>query len=284
MTTFAPSKRVPLAISQRIQVRQMDNPIPADVPKFWFNNNPVLTAMLAAFSVGFPAGERFFMDSVRHFQAAITDPVLQDEIRGFIGQEAQHTKQHVLFNQFLDERGYPATFYAETARKVLTKLQARSTPAANLARTAALEHFTAILADAMLGHPEVMDQIHPSIAKLWVWHAIEEVEHRNVAFDVYKQVVDDEALRLREMMLITVGFITTISLRTVMMQVTTGAGFQPKAFKEALNTLWGKPGIFRKAIPQYFAYYRKDFHPSQHDNSHKVEAAKKRWLAEYEPL
>lgn len=282
MSTLATIKRMPLAISQKIQVRQMNNPIPADVPRFWFDNNPVLTAMLAAFSVGFPSGERFFIDSVRHFQAHVIDPELKDEIRGFIGQEAQHTKEHIEFNQFLESQGYPANFYANMAKKMITKLQARSTPEANLAYTVAMEHFTAVLADAMLSNPEVLGTVHSEVGKLWAWHAIEEIEHRSVAFDVYKHAVNNESLRIRAMILMTIAFITTVSSRTVMMLIKSDSTVNFKAVVHAFNTLWGKPGIFRKILPQYFAFYGKNFHPTQHDNSPQVEAAKKRWLPEYE--
>lgn len=274
------SAKASQTMHQALTVRKLDHQISDSVPRFWFDNNPVLTSLLASLSVGFPAGERFFIDSVRHFQAAIADQELQQQIQGFIGQEAQHTKAHIAFNQFLDRSGYPATLYANTAKKVLTGLQKISSPAQNLARTVALEHFTAIMSSSMLAHPELLEKLDPEIAQLWVWHFIEEVEHKAVAFDVYQQAVGNEALRLLEMTMVTAGFILMITGRTLVMHLGAGAPVRPKAVLSTLNVLWGNPGIFRKVIPHYFAYYRKDFHPLQHDTSAQLQSAKKRWLAE----
>ena len=73
--------------------------------------------------------------------------------------------------------------------------------------TAALEHFTATLAEMILSDPEARDMFGDETVKnLFLWHALEEAEHKAVAFDVYKADrwqraparVDDEpdALRL----------------------------------------------------------------------------------------
>src|SRR5207244_3358365 len=61
-------------------------------------------------------------------------------------------------------------------------------PKGHLAVTIALEHFTAIMADAMLTNDGVLEGADPRMAALWRWHAIEETEHKAVAFDVYKTV------------------------------------------------------------------------------------------------
>lgn len=284
MRNHTDTKQASLAISQRITVRQMDSEFTTVIPKYWANNNPYLTSLLAAFSVGFPSGERFFIDSVRHYQSQINDPILKDEIKGFIGQEAQHTKEHITFNNFLEKHGYPANKHAESAKRLITRLQKKSSPARNLARTVALEHFTAIICSSILENSELLESTHPLVAKLWAWHAIEEVEHRTVAFDVYKKTVNNEAIRLIEMILVTIGFISNISIRSTRMHIAAGGKLDIKQFANALNTLWGSPGVFRKVIPQYFSYYKKDFHPSQHENSMFLEKAKIYWLFENNSL
>ena len=62
-------------------------------------------------------------------------------------------------------------------------------PLARLAATVALEHLTAILAAALLdGRSGSLAGADPRVAELWRWHAVEETEHKSVAFDVYAVV------------------------------------------------------------------------------------------------
>ena len=204
----------PYLDSKDIKVRRMDFEFGQDIPEYWFDNNPVATAFLSALSVTFPPGERFFIDSVRHYQKQVRDPKLVKAIRGFIGQEGNHSKEHIAFNQFLDSLGYPATASEESARQGIVSVQERSSPETNLARTVALEHFTAIMAGSLLENPWLLEKMDPVTAKLWAWHAVEEVEHRSVAFDVYKHTVDDEGRRLLVMGITTFFFLMVTAIRT----------------------------------------------------------------------
>lgn len=263
-----------------ITVRRMDYEFPDHIPRYWFDDNPFLTAMMAALSISFPAGERFFIDSVRHFQSQVTDPDLQARIRGFMGQEANHTKEHIALNAFMERKGYPAKAMEQLVYDRLDQVKNSSSPEANLARTVALEHFTAIMAKGFMDHPEFLQKMDPALASIWAWHAIEEVEHKSVAFDVYKATVNDEDLRVRVMMEVTFFFLLLNTVRTLRMMQATGSLFRPKAWVKGLNFLWGKPGVFRKIIPDYLEFYRKDFHPSQQRDSLFAEAIKRRYLGE----
>ncbi|MGE3674110.1 MAG: metal-dependent hydrolase [Polyangiaceae bacterium] len=266
------------AAEPRIKVRRMDFEFGESTPTFWFDDNPLLTATLSALAVSFPPGERYFIASVRHFMDQVKDPALLAQVKAFVGQEANHTKEHIAFNQFLDSRGFPATAMEKWVADRVAELQKRSSPEANLARTAALEHFTAILASVLLEHPEIAERMSPEVAKLWVWHAIEEVEHRSVAFDVYKTAVDDEQLRIKVMLLTTVIFITVNAVRTAMLLRASGRQRELLPTLKALNVMWGRPGLFRKVVPRYLEYFRKDFHPSQLDSGAFLEAAKRQYL------
>lgn len=274
------SDTVAHAIATGIKVRRMDFAFPDDIPEFWFDNNPFLTAVMTALSVSFPPGERYFIDSVRHYQPQITDEQLKAQIRAFIGQEANHTKEHIAMNRFMDAKGYPATKMENFVRDRIGWIQKNSTPEQNLARTAALEHLTAIMAGTFLEHLDVLDRMHPELAKAWAWHAVEEVEHRAVAFDVYKAMVNDERLRVRTMTQAMLFFIAVNTVRTLILMRVSGNLFNLKAWGKGLNLLWGRPGVLRKIVPTYFAYYRKDFHPSQLVHDQEVEAAKLKYFAE----
>ena len=263
-----------------IKVRRMDFSFPESMPTWWFDDNPHLTALMMALAISFPPGERYFIASVRHFLNGIEDPSLRAAVRAFIGQEANHTKEHLAFNRFLDGRGFPATAMEKFVGERLAEVQEASSPEENLARTAALEHFTAILAATLLEHLEVADRMSPEAAKLWVWHAIEELEHRSVAFDVYKASVDDERLRIWMMLETTAAFIAVNGFRMAWLLKMSGRAFDLRAGAKALQILWGRPGLLRKVIPRYLAYYRRDFHPSQHDHDLALSRARAEYLGE----
>jgi predicted metal-dependent hydrolase len=210
----------------------------------------------------------------------VTDPELKERIRGFIGQEANHTKEHLAFNRFLDARGFDVGRIERFVEARLKVLRKRGTPEANLARTAALEHMTALLASAVLEDGDFLEHTHPTVTAFWKWHAIEEIEHRSVAFDVYKACVDDEELRLRTMRFVTWFFCTVSAIRTVMMMRSTGHLFDVRAWAGGLNRLLGRKGLLRRIGPLYRAYYEPSFHPDQHDNAEAVERARRKYVRE----
>jgi predicted metal-dependent hydrolase len=265
-------------VREPITVRRMDFEFGTDIPELWADGNPMLTALMAGLSASFPPGERYFIESVRHYADQVTDPGLKERIRGFIGQEANHTKEHLAFNAFLDGRGLPILAMQRLVERTLKTIEKSNSPAANLARTVALEHLTAFLASAFLENPELLDRVHPTVAAFWAWHAIEEIEHRSVAFDVYKELVDDEWLRIRTMAITTFVFSLVTAIRTLVIMRSTGNLFNVRSMVDGIATMFGREGMFRHAMPLYRAYYRRDFHPDQHDNLSIVQLAKRKYL------
>jgi predicted metal-dependent hydrolase len=257
----------------------MDFAFGPDIPDRWADDNALLTAVMAGLSAAFPPGERYFIESVRHFGDRVTDPELKERIRGFIGQEANHTKEHIAFNEFLDGRGLPVLRMQQLVERALRALKKHDSPAQNLARTVALEHMTAFLASALLENPALLERMHPTVAAFWAWHAIEEIEHRSVAFDVYKEYVDDERLRVRTMALATVFFALATTARAVVIMKRTGDLFDLPAWARGLDVMFGRQGILRRGLPLYRAYYRRGFHPDQHDNRDAVARAKSRYVS-----
>lgn len=261
-----------------IEVRRMDIAFTDAIPKLWFDDNALLTCLFSALSVGFPSGERFFVQSVLHYLPEIEDADLRSRVRAFVGQEANHTKEHLAFDRFLDARGFPAAAMEESATRRMARMQKTWSPEAKLACTAALEHFTAILGAALLEHPEVAERTAPEVARLWVWHAIEEIEHRSVAFDVYKSKVDDEKLRVRMMRAVTVFLVFLILVRTVILLHSCGRLFDVSSYAIGAKILFGRDGLLRGIGPRYRAYFARDYHPSHLDGDALVEAAKQRYL------
>ena len=90
----------------QIRPRHMDFDMPNPLPRHWNGGDAFKTHLFDAMSVLFPDGERFFIDSVRQFRDRIDDPVLNEQIRGFIGQEGHHSREHLEYSQRLRDLGY----------------------------------------------------------------------------------------------------------------------------------------------------------------------------------
>src|SRR5258708_4836544 len=180
-----------------------------DLPKHFAADGDLISSHLAgALSAVFPDGEDFFVRSVRHFRDQVTDPELKRQVAGFIGQEAMHGREHRAFNDRLDQLGYPTKRVERITKWGLELRERIASPKANLAATAALEHFTATLAELVLSDEETRGQFgHQAVRELFVWHALEESEHKAVAFDVYKAVGGTERMRVWTMNALRSGFV-----------------------------------------------------------------------------
>lgn len=190
----------------RIKVRAMGFPFrDAGLPRHWFMGSPHLTHLSNALQLLFPAGERFFIRSVKHYEDRITDPELKARIKGFYGQEGRHGHEHERLFKVLEAQGYEIeSFLAWYEDMAYEKLEKRFSPAMRLSVTAALEHFTAAMGRNALTS-DFLDEAHPIIADLMRWHAAEEIEHKSVAFDVFEAVDGRYHVRVAGLFLALVG-------------------------------------------------------------------------------
>lgn len=261
------------------QVRKPDFDFTADdIPRYWWDGNPIKTMMLAAMSASFPPGERFFIDSVRYYEKHITDPELKKAVKGFIGQEAHHSKEHKALNGFMVERGIPLDRLERDVQLFMDWMRARFSPERQLAHTVAVEHFTAMMAEEFVLKYDILDQMDPRMAAIWAWHAIEESEHKSVAFDVYRAIGGSEFVRITEMMMVSVLFPLFTSRHIMQLLKHEGQLGNLRAWADFINFMYGRPGIVRKMLPAYFRFYSPKFHPWNQDARELVNRAKKKWL------
>ncbi|MEH6783965.1 MAG: metal-dependent hydrolase [Alcanivorax jadensis] len=250
-----------------IQPRKMDFSFDPAMPRYWFDDDQFKTILLTALSCTFPEGERFFVRSVRHYQKQIQDPLLREQVKGFIGQEAHHGNEHDAFNHFMESKGVPTGKVDEFVNRGMRFMAKHLSPQRQLAKTCALEHFTAMLAELMLEHPDFFKGMDERMLPLWLWHAVEESEHKAVAFDVYQDQVDSYWVRTSEMAFTTVEFISFTIFHYYQLRKGMDDATDWRSVRGGINWLLGKPGWLRKLGKSYLAYYKRDFHPAKRDST-----------------
>lgn len=239
-------------------------------PRYWLGGDGVSTQLFNALSIVFPRGERMFVEAVRAHKDFVTDPELKQAVRDFIGQEVNHSRAHVEFNEWLASLGLPI---AELEQEIEARMKANEalTPLRRLAATCALEHFTAILAAALLQAPDLLSSMHEDVRPLWLWHAIEELEHKSVAFDVYEASGGAYRMRVLMMMLVTVTFLSRVARRQRRLLKEEGLLSDRGARARSAWKFFGPKGILAGALPSYLAYYRPGFHPQELDDAALLE-------------
>lgn len=250
-----------------IRPRNREHDLAQALSRDWFENHPFKTAWFNAMSITFPLGEKFFIDSVRHYADQIEDPKLREEIRGFSGQEGFHRREHERYNHTLCERrGYDLDYLEGRLAKNIARGKKLLSPLEQLAVTAALEHVTAIMAESGLSEDNPMrGKAEPEMRALWDWHAAEEMEHKAVAFDVYRAVGGGERMRKRALRRATILLLTDIMVGVVHMLRRDGKLWQPRLWWQGWKFLFFKDGVLRRVWPAYREYFRDGFHPWQRD-------------------
>lgn len=260
----------------RIQPRRMDFKFDDSIAMDWFAGDPFKSMLLTAMSCTFPEGERFFVDSVRYFQKHLPADLARD-VSGFIGQEAHHGREHTTFNDLMRHKGLPIDYLENFVKKGLGFMRKRLSPERQLAMTCALEHFTAIFAEMALENPEFFGAMDERVKPLWYWHAIEETEHKAVAFNVFQHQVGSYWIRTSQMAINTVEFMFFNSLHTYTLFKARGIQRDWRMIGGGLKELFVSPGWLSKMGKSYLAYYKPSFHPDQRDSS----AAVAHWKSVY---
>lgn len=255
-------------------IRNIDFEIDDTVKLDWHSGSIGISTFMNALSLLFPEGETFFIDSTRPFLKDVKDPKLKKELKNFMTQEAIHTREHIEYNKMLKREGLNPDVLEKGLKRDLDMGRKMLPAMHQLGITVALEHWTGILAARLLDTPEALDGAHPEMRNVWLWHAIEESEHKSVCFDLMAVACKDEKhfyrARIRAHVMTLIPFMWRIGYFYAVLMKQSGNFWNLKEHWRTFKFVWGKPGILRKVIPDWFDFFRKDFHPWDHDNTHHI--------------
>ena len=237
------------------------------LPKHFAGENDLIAShLVAVLSALFPDGQDFFVRSVRNFRDQVDDPALRRDVAGFIGQEAIHGREHRVLNDRLAELGYPTKRIERSVRFGLGIRDRLASPIANLAATAALEHYTATLAELLLSNEEMRAQLgNAELRDVFLWHALEECEHKAVAFDVFKVAGGSERTRTLQMNLITVSFIWGVAFNVFLSLLRDRETYRRGRLRASIRRSRTSPLFTKDVWRRLRDYNRPDFHPDDHD-------------------
>ena len=277
--TSNPDRKVP---TRRISFEESLQHLPKH---FAADGDLILSHLAASLSSVFPDGEDFFVRSVRHYRGQLTDPELKRQVAGFIGQEATHGREHRALNDRLQELGYPTKQFERVTRVALATRERLLPASSSLAATAALEHFTATLAEMILRDDEAQRLFgDEEMRNLFLWHALEESEHKAVAFDVYKAVGGGEGLRVFTMNMLRYGFVFGMALQVVISLLGDKATYQRGRLRASWRQFRTSPIMSRELWEQLKDYNRPDFHPDDRDTTELVATWRERLFGEHGTL
>lgn len=262
----------------KLQVRRLRFNLSKDFPRYWNANCPVKSHVLNAIAILAPAFERLAISSVIPFKDKIKNPQLAKAVQDFIGQESAHGSEFIRYNQCLKLQGYDTKKLEKANLKRFKSLAQKFSPIMHLSLTLAAEHLTAIISNILLSDPQWLENAHPSVCALWRWHALEEIEHKAVVFDLYQDIGGGYFSRIFGMWLVSMmlgGLLARNFLHLVYKdKLLFSISFWTKTFKIML----AKPGMIRKLLIPYLHYYIPYFHPWQQ----KHEAILNKWRGFFE--
>lgn len=172
-------------------------------PRDWIPGQPFASAFINQINMILPAGEFWFCRLYNQALPHVTDPKLRADVQAFMRQEAMHARAHssacaeYLAAHGVDTRRnlelmdwlFDQALADEPFGRKVPKIAQKQWLVFRLGLIAAVEHMTCVLGKYALGNHE-WDKAgaDPVLLDLIRWHGAEEIEHRSVAFDLYRHL------------------------------------------------------------------------------------------------
>ncbi len=259
-----------------------------DIPRYWLDNCPYKSRVIDAVQATFPDGERYFIASVRAYRDQIEDPELAADVKDFMLQEGQHGQVHSRYNERLARQGINIAAFTRHTKRISDHRLKRLPASYNLALTAALEHFTAMMAELFFAEKSVMAGADPRLRAMLAWHAVEEMEHKAVAFDVMKKVAKvgyfQRCLAMSHAIL-GFGLFTLIAPWLLLRMEGFSFSQRLRLMLKRGGWMFGlRRGVFPRLIPMLLSYYRPGFHPNKLKTVHNYHTWVEVYEREHDPL
>lgn len=238
------------------------------LPKYWNDNSPFKTHFLNALSLTLPECEKFFIETVRHCSKEITNPQLANEIKEFVKQESHHRNAHTHYNNWLQDQGLPAKELQHSSNRMWNFVRQWLDKKSWLALTICVEHITVVYASVFLQYQDILKKMHPQFEQIWRWHAIEELEHKAVAFDTWNAVKGNNLHKNIIMALVLPTYMWYVGKNTIVFLHADKQLWKWQTATDMICFLFNrKTGLLRKSFIPWLEFLSTRFHPNDQDHS-----------------
>jgi len=233
------------------------------IPARWFKRQAFASIFFDAGSVSIPEAERLVISTAEEAAQYVIDPVLREKLHKLIAEETAHSRVHDAYNAYLARKGYPVAKYEKEFAGWARWLNTRFSLMTRLAICATVEHFTACISRQILdtGIFEGED-VDERMDRVWTWHALEELDHRAIAFDLYTEMGGTYARRFWSALIGSFLFMYIHNRCFLAFLRKKKLLRRWSAWKIGLPFLFGKNGIYRHFIPDWWKFFHPRFHPS----------------------
>lgn len=158
------------------------------VPAIHTEDNIYISHFFNALSLVAPITEGMLIRAIRDAQPKLEGTALAADAQAFIGQEAIHTREHRELNRRLEALGYNLEQASLAMEAKAKKQEAGMSLKQRLAIVVSGEHAIYALSRAFLVANHKGFQQDPEVKRLFLWHALEEMEHQSVCNDIYQHL------------------------------------------------------------------------------------------------
>jgi uncharacterized protein len=237
-----------------------------DSAQYYDSGNAVLTAEINAMGIIIVVGERFFIRSVQRLASRVKDPELKLQVKGFLGQEAMHSKETNRALESLEKRGFPLLEFQNWHEGLIKRFERWfPSPTVHLMSTVAVEHYTTILAVWFLSN-HYGDHFSPAMRDLWNWHSAEELEHKAVAFDMLQEVAPPNYLARILSYIIPLGLAWLAYRKAVRLLLKWDGLSRAQIREERRRARRIRIPFFSWRFPHLWDFLKPRFHPNDLDD------------------
>jgi predicted metal-dependent hydrolase len=247
-------------------IHQLKAGLLAGVSAHWNGNDPFRSHFYNTLSLFGPDAEQFVIDVVREFRPSPGSVVPTDAaLRQLTSQEATHRSLHAAYNDALIAQGYRNFIGPSIARA--TSRMAHLGRMGRLASVAAFEHMTTIISEDWFVNRLPAGTMDETVAGLFSFHFTDELEHKSVAFDLYRAEGGGYFCRSFWFIAASNAYFFRLIAQIVLLLRKDGMLFSLRTLVSMVSFFFGRRGLAWYAVPLWLIYFKPGFHPDQHDHA-----------------
>lgn len=243
-----------------------------NIKKYWFHDSVFKSSFFDASSVIIPRGERFVIHSVEKLLHKVHDEKLKEEMTHLIHEETAHSRVHDAYNMMLEREGYNLHLSNSIENMIFPNFEKYLSPMTNLGISMCIEYFTLIFAKHTFEQSVLEDEgVDKRLKRVWIWHNLEEIDHRSGCFDLYQYLDGGYFHRVSCMTAACLVFFPLLHFTHLSLLKQNKGLYRPKLIWRGLKFLFGSNGMYINSMKEWPKFFKVTFAPNQISIKHNIE-------------